>query len=194
MKKVLILLSIFLVIGFFYFWENKNREEKERASIVPDLHKGIAGVNQLKEMRDENSASGPLFYTTDGEPINISKVNEIFDYDLDYFKSVKSSCKQVYNSVYFENLISKFEGSNKIVYNFTYNEEESSGYKVIVMPNKMKYSNLEDFQRDFGFCDDDLDIYTKMFNNSWLLLVSSCKNSDCERVKNIIEPNLNFNY
>lgn len=194
MKKVLILLSIFLVIGFFYFWENKNREEKERASIVPDLHKGIAGVNQLKEMRDENSASGPLFYTTDGEPINISKVNEIFDYDLDYFKSVKSSCKQVYNSVYFENLISKFEGSNKIVYNFTYNEEESSGYKVIVMPNKMKYSNLEDFQNDFCFCGNNSDVYPKMFNNNWLLLVSSCENSDCERVKNIIEPNLNFNY
>jgi len=174
MKKVLILLSIFLVIGFFYFWENKNREEKERASIVPDLHKGIAGVNQLKEMRDENSASGPLFYTTDGEPINISKVNEIFDYDLDYFKSVKSSCKQVYN--------------------FTYNEEESSGYKVIVMPNKMKYSNLEDFQNDFGFCGNNSDVYPKMFNNNWLLLVSSCENSDCERVKNIIESNLNFNY
>jgi hypothetical protein len=194
MKKVLVLLSIFLIIGFFYFWENKDKEEIEKVSIVPDIHKGIAGVNQLKEIRDENSASGPLFYTTDGEPINISKTTEIFNYNLDYFKSASLSCGRIYNSVHFENLISKFEGSNKIVYNFTYNEEESSNYKVVVMPNKMKYTDLEDFQMDFGFCGGDLDIYPKKLNNNWLLLVSSCKNSDCERVKNIIEPNLDFNY
>ena len=194
MKKVLVLLSIFLIIGFFYFWENKDKEEKEKVSIVPDIHKGIAGLNQLKEIRDENSVSGPLFYTTDGEPINISKTTEIFNYNLDYFKSASLSCGRIYDSVYFENLISKFAGSNKIVYNFTYNEEESSNYKVVVIPNKMKYTDLEDFQRDFGFCDNDSDIYPKTFNDSWLLLVSSCKNSDCERVKNVIEPNLYFNY
>jgi hypothetical protein len=194
MKKILILLSIFLAVGFFYFWQNKDKEEKENTSIIPDIHKGIAGVNQLKEIRDENSASGPLFYTTDGEPIKISKTTELFDYDLNYFKSANLSCGQIYNPVYFENLISKFEGSNKIVYNFIYKGEELSSYKVVLIPNKMRYNDFRDFQRDFGFCDGNSEIYPKMFNNSWLLLVSYCKNSDCERVKNIIEPNLNFNY
>ncbi len=203
MKKVLVLLSIFLAIGFFYFWQNKDKEEKENTSIVPDLHKGIAGVNQLKEMRDENPASGPLFYTTDGEAISSLKKTEVFDYTIEDFKSMSLSCGQVYDSVYFEYLINKFEGSSKIIYNFKYDRGDDSSYEVTLIPNKIKYKNLDQFKRDFDVCEFGAEAYPKMLNDNWLLFVSSCGSSfsdnsniinSCEKARDIIEPNLNFNY
>lgn len=203
MKKVLVLLSIFLVIGFFYFWNNKNKGEKEKTSIIPDIHKGIAGVNQLKEIRDENSASGPLFYTTDGEPIIISKSEETFDYNQDNLKKMAQDCDVNLSDAYLQELLVKFVGTKKIVYSFKYEGGDESVYKVTLIPNKAKYKDFEQFKRDFNICVTGAEAYPKMFNDNWLLFVSSCgsgfsDNSNivngCEKAKNIIEPNLNFNY
>lgn len=202
MKKVLVLLSLLLIIGFFYFWENKNKKT-ENNSIIPDIHKGISGVNDLKELSKQNNNSGPLFFTTDGEPIIVSKNEELFDYNQDNLKKMSQDCGSSISDIYLQELLAKFAGTKKTVYSFKYEGGDEGVYKVILVPNKAKYKNIDQFKRDFDLCEAGGEVYPYMLNSSWLVFINSCGSgfdnksnliNSCEKAKSIIEPNLALNF
>ncbi|PKM91512.1 hypothetical protein CVU82_02870 [Candidatus Falkowbacteria bacterium HGW-Falkowbacteria-1] len=196
-KGLLSLVIIAIIVGGFYLWQKNNT--KKQTSSVPDLQKGISGINTLKELAEENSKSGPLYYTTDGEPITVSRITEPFNYSASLLEKRAEDCGSYHEEGYFDELISKFSGGNKIVYDFEYQEGDGSSYVVTILPNKPRYVSLGQFKADFDLCETGGDTYPYMMSRDWLLFINSCGSGfddgsgilhSCDEAKKIIEPNI----
>lgn len=196
-KGLLGFILVVAVISGLYLW--KKNKEREPVSLAPDIHKGISGINTLKELAEENSKSGPLYYTTDGELIAVSRLTEPFDYTADFLQKRTDNCGSYHKEGYFDELISKFNNTNKIIYNFEYQGGDGSFYIITILPNKPRYSSLGQFKADFDLCEAGGGDYPHMISRDWLLFVNSCESGldndseylhSCLEAKKIIEPNI----
>jgi hypothetical protein len=113
-------------------------------------------------------------------------------------------CGNNQTASYFSNLVSKFSGATKTVYNFKYTgtSQESDTFVVTLLPNKAGYSSLDQFKKDFDQCYAGGDAYPTMLNSDWLLFVNSCgtgfddgsgKPIGCQEVRDVVEPTLKLN-
>lgn len=146
----------------------------------------------------------PLSYSTSGVSAFVSKGTEPFGYTATHLMLMAEECGNEQTESYFNNLISKFSGVTKTVYNFEY-QGESQGrdtFVVTLLPNKPGYSSLDEFKKDFDECFAGGDAYPTMLNDDWLLFVNSCGTGygdgsgrpiGCQEVGNVVEPTLKLN-
>jgi len=146
----------------------------------------------------------PLTYSVNGITVSVSKETSPFDYTADQLFSMAQECGNEQTLSYFSDLVSKFSGVNKTVYNFKYigESQESDAFVVTLLPNNAGYFSLADFQKDFDQCSAGGDAYPTMLNSDWLLFVNSCgsgfddgsgKLMGCQEVRDVVEPTLKLN-
>lgn len=183
---ITIIITAVVVGGGVYLWQ-KNQ-------IVP-LNPKTAVKENLPE---------PLSYSTTGVSVSVSKNTAPFDYTAEQLKSMADECGSKYNADYFNQLVTKFSGASKIIYNFKYNgtSQNSDTFVVTLLPNRAGYTSLEQFKKDFDICAAGEGVYPKMFNSKWLLFINSCgSGSDdasgrpigCQKVQDVVEPTLKLN-
>lgn len=146
----------------------------------------------------------PLSYSSKDDIISVSKTEVPFDFTADQLKASASECGVNNDIAYFDKLISKFNGSLKIIYSFKYKKDSQGDgvFTVTVLPNKAGYTSIDQFKKDFDICSVGGDAYPKLVNNNWLLFISSCGSgfddgsgrvNGCDEVKKNIEPSLKLN-
>jgi len=143
----------------------------------------------------------PLSYSIVGIPVSVSKDSEPFEYTSDNLRAEAEGCGFQHEEGYFDELVTKFSGVTKTIYNFKYtnDSQEPSVYIVTLVPNKPGYTSLEQFKQDFSVCAAGGKAYPKMLDSDWLLFVSSCgsgysdgsgKPIGCDEVRKVVEPTL----
>jgi hypothetical protein len=150
------------------------------------------------------NVSEPLTYSTTGADATVSKTTAPFDYTAEQLTSRAEECGSAHEPNYFNELVSKFSGTTKTIYNFKYTKpsQESDTFTVTLLPNKGSYTTLDQFKADFDLCAAGGGTYPTMLNSDWLLFGNSCgsgfddgsgKPVGCREVKDVVEPTLKLN-
>ncbi len=168
------------------------------ASVVVIALYLIYGFYEPKpDLRD----MGPLDYKINETLINVTLGGELFEADETYFKSLALECGKEPTDEHLTQLKSVFSGIQKYVYQFEYlpDNQGQSSFIVSVLRNKLGYTSLEEFKKDFDQCFAGGNMYPTNLNNEWLMFVNSCGSgfSDgselpigCVEAKNLIIPTL----
>ncbi|MEI7452557.1 MAG: hypothetical protein WCK37_05165 [Candidatus Falkowbacteria bacterium] len=215
MKKLFILTLIFPVLflaGCASKVADNNAPINNNIEQVPVVSENtpVATTSQVAAPIVASSTSESVIKTDEfsysivsGSAI-VSREVKPFDFTADQLKSTANECGTKYASNYFEKLISKFSGANKIVYNFKYQgvSQDDGIFTITILPNKAGYTSLDQFKKDFDVCAAGGDVYPFLVNNNWLLFVSSCgtgfddgsgRTHGCDEVEKIVEPSLKLN-
>ena len=195
MITLAILITTIIVGGGVYLWQ-KNQVNQP---ITEEVTQQAVVTPVVKEEPTE-----PLSYSTTGVSVTLSKKTATFDYTAKTLKGMADECGSEHATDYFDQLVSKFSGTTKTMYNFKYNGEsqESDTFVVTLLPNKAGYTSLDQFKKDFDLCYAGGDAYPIMLNSDWLLFESSCgsgysdgsgKPIGCDEVKKVVEPTLKLN-
>ncbi len=182
MKKNILVFTLIIVVTttsvIAFYWKQKNNNvQKEKETIS---------------------------YSISDAFISVSKEKVEFDYTAQQLLAMSRECGNEQTENYFKKLLSKFDGSPKIIYSFKYNypTQKPDTFVVITIPNKAKYQSIEQFKKDFNQCYAGGDAYPKMLNDKWLLFVNSCGTgfidvsyeiNGCQKAKDIIEKTLKLN-
>lgn len=188
---IIIAAIIIFAVGGIYVWQTNKIQENEK--------------NNQSDIKTEKIEKNDSFsYSIMDNLVSVSKDETPFDFTANQLKTSADECGINNDSVYFDKLISKFNGSSKTVYNFKYKgESQDDGvFKVTVLPNKAGYTSIDQFKKDFDICASGGDAYPKLVNKDWLLFTSSCGSGfddgsgrvhGCDEVQKIIEPSLKLN-
>ncbi|MCD6109220.1 hypothetical protein J7J83_00435 [bacterium] len=191
-----IIITAVVVGGGVYWWQQSKVVQEEVSEVITDTTETTtANKEEPKE---------PLTYSTSGVSASVSKKTTSFGYTADQLVSMAQECGNEQTENYFNNLVSKFSGATKTVYNFKYtgDSQESDTFVVTLLPNKAGYSSLDEFKKDFDQCYAGGDAYPTMLNDNWLLFVNSCgtginDGSDrpigCQEIRDVVEPTLKLN-
>ena len=186
-----------VVGGGVYWWQQNEVVQEEVANVTTDTIKTTTA--------DTEEPKEPLAYSTSGASVSVSKKTASFGYTADQLVSMAKECGNNQTPSYFSNLVSKFSGATKTVYNFKYSgaSQGSDTFVVTLLPNKAGYSSLNEFKKDFDQCYAGGDAYPTMLNNDWLLFVNSCGTGfddgsgrpigGCQEVRDVVEPTLKLN-
>ena len=125
--------------------------------------------------------------------------------DKDYYeKKIQDYCLINKDIKYFEELLSNFsEEDIGIEYSFYLTEKQVSQrdpitltypWIIIVIPNKIGYTNMEDFEADFDFCSGTGGTrYPFLISENYLLFSSPCGGlgpNICEEIRGLIAPTI----
>ncbi len=148
-------------------------------------------------------ASGAISYTPNENLFTVTKKEFTISskFNATILASQSTECGTNKTKTYFQGLLSKYSTTDKgTEYNFTYKgkSQNSDGYSVTVIPNKLGYKTLAEFQADFNICAAGASLYPALYSNSNLLFTSSCGGVDdgsglpngCIELKKAIEPTL----
>lgn len=147
-------------------------------------------------------AAEPISYSTGDIAVEVSKETRPFDNSIAYFEGLHAECGVVndrMNSA--QKLHDTFKDTSMTVYNLKYPGPKLEGdtYVVTLLPNKMGYTTLVQFEEDFDYCAAGGNMYPKILNKDWLLFVSSCgsggpvASEGCVKVEEAVEPTLKLN-
>ncbi|MCF7795394.1 hypothetical protein K9M50_03480 [Patescibacteria group bacterium] len=226
-KKVIVILIIFLFLAILFalFFLIPNSCEKD-FRVYPEKGycefnlKTCEGLFGCKEYENVQVPCGsistlcgekvlcdcdekePLSYSANN--INVLKEFRPFSYTSEKLRRMSNECGVEHDEGYFDKLIEKFSDTREIVYSFKHenSNQDSRAFAVALVPNKAKYSSLEEFKKDFDLCAAGGDLYPTKLNEDWLLFVNSCgsgaaNNFDndfsCDEIREIVEPSLNLN-
>jgi len=211
---IAIIIMVILVGGGLYLWE-KNKVAQPLMKEMPkpiinqepikDGNVEVKPIDNQKPFKGNLITSGPISFFMAPNLFTISTTTQPFDYTAEQLKTTAElDCATPHPAGYFDKLVAKFKGINKIIYSFKYKgESQDNGiYKVTLLPNKPGYATLEQFQKDFNLCEAVADAYPSMLNNNLLLFVNACgtgyddgsgRPHGCEEVKKIVEPSLKLN-
>ncbi len=192
-----IIITAVVVGGGVYWWQQNKVVQEKVANVTIDTTETTT--------TDKEEPKEPLTYSTSGVSISVSKETASFGYTVDQLVSMGEECgTNGQTARYFSSLVSKFSGVTKIVYNFKYSgiSQESDTFVVTLLPNKIGYSSLDEFKKDFDQCYAGGDAYPTKLNSDWLLFVNSCgtgfddgsgKPIGCQEVRDVVEPTLKLN-
>jgi len=198
---VLAIIITTLVVGSgVYVWQT-NKVAQPPVQTAQKVTEPVATKTPAKE---EPVNSEPLSYSMKGVSATVSKSTAPFGYTADQLKSMAEECSSQHETGYFDKLVARFSGTNKIVYNFKYQgkSQDAGVYTVTLLPNKAGYASIDQFKKDFDICAAGGDAYPTMLNSNWLLFVNACGTGfddgsglphGCDEVQKIIEPSLKLN-
>jgi hypothetical protein len=195
-----IIITTLVVGGGVYLWQINQVTQP----VMQTVQKVTKPVTTKTPAKEEPANSEPLSYSMTGVSATILKNTAPFGYTADQLKSMAEECGSQYEAGYFDKLVAKFSGANKIVYNFKYQgkSQDAGVYTVTLLPNKPGYTSLDQFKKDFDICTAGGDAYPTMLNSNWLLFVNACGTGfddgsglpyGCDKVREIIEPSLKLN-
>ncbi|HPA25904.1 MAG TPA: hypothetical protein PLK76_04060 [bacterium] len=191
-----IIITAVVVGGGVYWWQQNKVVREVTSTVTTDTTETTTA--------DKKEPKEPLTYSTSGVSASVSKETAPFGYTADQLVSMAEECGNSQTASYFSNLVSKFSGTTKTVYNFKYTgaSQESDTFVVTLMPNKAGYSSLDEFKKDFDQCYAGGDAYPTKLNSDWLLFVNSCgtgfddgsgKPIGCQEVRDVVELTLKLN-
>lgn len=188
-----IIITAIVVGGGVYLWQKNQTVQPKEEITTPVV------TTPTKEEPIE-----PLSYSTSGVSASVSKKTASFDYTAEQLKGMAEECGSQHNAGYFDQLVSKFNGTTKTIYNFKYTDasQESDTFVVTLLPNKAGYTSLDQFKKDFDICAAGGDTYPTKLNSNRLLFVNSCGSGfddgsgrpiGCDKVREAVEPTLKLN-
>jgi hypothetical protein len=188
----IVITAVIVGVGV-YLWQKNHVTSPTQEVATP------AATTSAKEEPAE-----PLSYSTTGVSASVSKSMAPFNYTAGQLEGMAEECGSQHSAGYFDQLVSKFSGITKTIYNFKYTgaSQESDTFVVILLPNKAGYASLDQFKKDFDICAAGGDAYPKMLNGNWLLFVNSCGSGaddgsgrpvGCDEVQKVVEPSLKLN-
>lgn len=191
-----IIITAVVVGSGAYWWQQSKVVQKEVTETTTDT--------TATTTADKEEPKEPLTYSTSGVSASVSKETASFGYTADQLVSMAQKCGNDQTESYFSNLVSKFSGATRTVYNFKYTgaSQESDTLVVTLLPNKANYSSLDEFKKDFDQCYAGGDAYPTMLNDDWLLFISSCGTGfddgsvnpiGCQKIRDVVEPTLKLN-
>ena len=194
MVALTIIITAVVVGGGVYWWQQSKVIQEE--IVTTDATKTTT--------TNKEAPKEPLTYSTSGISASTSKETAPFSYTADQLVSMAEECGNNQTSSYFSNLISKFSGATKTVYNFKYTgaSQGSDTFVVTLLQNKAGYSSLDQFKKDFDQCYAGGDAYPTMLNDDWLLFVNSCgtgfndgsgKPIGCQEIRDVVQSTLKLN-
>lgn len=183
---LVIIITSVVVGGGVYMWQ-----ENQVNQITPTTEEVIA----------PEVATDPLSYSITGVSATVSKKTTQFDYTAEQLKGMADECGSQHNTSYFDQLVLMFSGATKTMYNFKYTGEsqDSSTFVVTLLPNKVGYTSLDQFKKDFDICAAGGSAYPTKLNDDWLLFVNACgtgfddgsgRPHGCDEVKKVVSPTL----
>jgi len=189
--NLIIIAAIIIAIGGIYVWQTNKSQEREKN-------------NQPNVETEKTEKNDSFSYSIINSLVSVSKDEVPFNFTANQLKVSADECGVNNDSSYFEKLISKFDGSSKIVYNFKYKggSQDDGVFKVTILQNKAGYTSIDQFKKDFDICSAGGEAYPKLVNKDWLLFTSSCGSGfddgsgrvhGCDEVQKIIEPSLKLN-
>lgn len=143
----------------------------------------------------------PISYSILNIPVQIITEVGVFNSADSYMEAIEQNCSANPDPNFFNKLADKFINAKKIYYHFKYignesaNPEGSNDFVVTLLENKVKYSSLAEFKKDFDACGVGF-TYPAMLNDRWLLFESPCSGAGpsgpvgCELVREAVEPTL----
>jgi len=191
-----IIITAVVVGGGVYWWQQNKVVQEEVANVTTDTTETTTA--------DKEEPEEPLAYSTSGVSATVSKKTASFDYTAEGLKGTAEECGSQHNIGYFDQLVSKFSGTTKTIYNFKYTgaSQGSDTFVVTLLPNKAGYTSLDQFKKDFDICAAGGNAYPTKLNSSWLLFVNSCgsgfddgsgKAIGCQEIRDVVEPTLKLN-
>lgn len=192
-----IIITAIVVGGGVYLWQKNQIVQPNEKSVTP-----VATTPTKVPPKEE-----PLSYSTDGVSVSVSKKIAPSGYTSGQLKAMAQGCDSKQSDGYFDQLASKFNTTNKIIYNFKYTGTsqfpETDTYVVTLLPNKAGYVSLDQFKKDFSVCEaGGGDGYPKMLNSNWLLFASTCGNglddgsgqwAACNMIRDAVESTFKLN-
>jgi len=168
--------------------EDITKQEAEKGEEYNDLYE----VNEFTYTKNNH-----LFFVRKKEEFKVFDIiNNLFS--CGNYQNLLESDKQN-----LEKIRSKFsENDTGIIYHFVNalepnpndNTRHSNVWKVMVIPNKIGYLNLGDFQNDYGDCEAGGYFWPLNVSGKYLLLDSSCGSgalgAGCYAVSELIEPTI----
>lgn len=191
---IIITIIIVIIGGGIYLWQtNKSGENSNQPSVIN---------TEVEEEQEQGEEQEILSYEVVDSLMEVSKEEAPFDFTASQLQAAAQECGVNNNGLdYFNQLVSKFAGTSKIVYSFKYkgDSQDSGVFKVTIIPNKAGYTSIDQFKQDFDICSAGGEAYPKLVNKDWLLFVSSCgsgfddgsgRTHGCDEVETIVEPSL----
>ena len=138
-------------------------------------------------------------YSDDGNDFIITseefKVLEYFT--VEELQAMSAECSTDKSLEYFQEILSHFSADDQgCEYRF-YNNKPSWGsefWTISVIPNRIGYTDVESFKKDFDLCEAGGEKYPWLISENYLLFVSACgtgvRESGCYYVWDIIEPTI----
>ena len=191
---IIITIIIVIIGGGIYLWQtNKSGENSNQPSVIN---------TEVEEEQEQGEEQEILSYEIVDSLMEVSKEEAPFDFTASQLQAAAQECGVNNNGLdYFNQLVSKFAGTSKIVYSFKYkgDSQDDGVFKVTIVPNKAGYTSIDQFKQDFDICSAGGEAYPKLVNKDWLLFVSSCGSGfddgsglihGCDEVETIVEPSL----
>lgn len=187
-----IIITAVVVGGGVYLWQkNQTTQPKEQAKTPITTPTNVEPTE-------------PLSYSINGASVSVAKKTAPFDYTAKDLKDMAEECGSQHGASYFDQLVSKFNGTTKTMYDFTYTGEsqQSAVFTITLLPNKAGYTSLDQFKKDFSICAAGGDAYPAKVNNNWLLFENSCGSGfddgsglpvGCDKAREVVEPTLKLN-
>ncbi len=151
--------------------------------------------------KDKIIESDPLIYSVEDIDASVNKKAVPFDYTAEQLVAMARECGHDIDQDYINDLVVKFAGTDKLVYEFEYQGESQNPdtYTVTLLPHKPDYASFDQFEKDFDTCSAGGDAYPYMLNDDWLVFVSSCgtgyeddsgKPVGCQEIREAVESSL----
>lgn len=168
----------------------------------------VSGCSKAQESKDiktsiNQKSTNEFTYSDANENYEIE--NQKFSV-LDLFKSSNLAensieCGTNQDKQYFDDLLSEYtENDLGNKYIFKYNKpSQDNSWTITAIPNKLGYSDIEQFKNDFDLCFAGAEKYPHLISENNLLFVTSCGSGfddasglphGCEEIREIIEPTL----
>lgn len=154
--------------------------------------------------RSTSNLSEPFTYTKNDQLFSVSKkeFNVVDEFVSSTLKDQSEECGTAKTEQYFKNLLSKYsskEQGEKYSFQYQGQTQDSGIWLVTVIPNKIGYSNINDFKKDFDICSAGADKYPSLVSDKYLLFASSCgtgfddgsgKPHGCDNVREAVEATI----
>ncbi|MFZ6015091.1 MAG: hypothetical protein ACOYUZ_01920 [Patescibacteria group bacterium] len=207
-----ILAMVFITVGLYFGMNmaeclsteqtlDSLRQDSGSSTILKTQDAG----NDIQDV-DADKYEDPISYEISSEKIEVFKGYADVDYTLEYMQGLAMECGVEHQAGYLEDLVSKYKDQKKMIFEFRYSKDSTSReniYYVTVLPNVMKYQNMDEFKKDFDICAAGGKEYPKMMNEEWLVFESACgavaydpelyRMNGCQFVKEEVGPTLDFN-
>lgn len=155
----------------------------------------------------------PVLTTASTDFFTYGKNDQIFSISKSEFKILNNfsalklankskDCGINKSEQYFKQLLSHYSiNDNGTEYHLTYKgqTQDTGVWIVTVIPNKLGYTNLNDFKNDFDLCEAGSNKYPALMSEKYLLFVSSCGTGfddgsgfphGCDVIREIVEPTI----
>ena len=186
--------------------DNSDNYDNFTVKIFNQMLSTFKFIENLDEKISKKESVNPneFIYSDGGNDFLITqnKINILQYFTAQGLQGTNKECGRNKDLAYFQNILSNFSFNDTgFEYQFHYGKpsQDKGFWSIIVIPNKIGYTDINAFKNDFELCYAGGARYPYLISDNYLLFVSSCgtgcgDGSDlphgCDEVREIIEPTI----